>query len=41
MPRHLRFLGNDGPAEFLLNYVKQHPEGPPAGWDGVIKMESK
>ena len=41
VPRHLRFLGNDGAAEFLLNYVKQHPEGPPADWDGVIKMESK
>jgi adenylate cyclase len=41
VPRHLRFLGNDGPAEFLSNYVKQHPEGPPAVWDGVIKMESK
>jgi adenylate cyclase len=41
VPRHLKFLGNDGPAEFLLNYVKQHPEGPPEGWDGVVKMESK
>jgi adenylate cyclase len=41
VPRHLRFLGNDGAAEFLLNYVKQHPEGPPADWDGIIKMESK
>jgi len=39
--RHLKYLGSDGPSEFLLNFIKQHPDGPPEGWDGAIKMESK
>ena len=39
--RHLKYLANDGPSEFLLHYIKQHPDGPPADWNGVVKMESK
>jgi adenylate cyclase len=40
-PRYLRFLTQDGPSDFLLNYIKERPQGPPEGWDGVIRMESK
>ena len=39
--RHLKYLTSDGSSEFLLNFMKQHPDGPPEGWDGAIKMESK
>ncbi len=39
--RHLKYLGGDGPSDYLMNYLKQHPEGPPEGWDGAIRMESK
>jgi adenylate cyclase len=37
----LRFLTNDGPSEFLLDYLRHHPDGPPDGWDGVIPLEKK
>jgi adenylate cyclase len=39
--RHLKFLTNDGPSEFLLNFIKQHAGEPPPNWDGVVTMESK
>jgi hypothetical protein len=31
----------DGAAQFLLAYMDQHPQGPPAAWKGVIVMEGK
>ena len=40
-PRYLRFLMHDGASKLLLNYIREHPKGPPDDWDGVIRMESK
>ena len=40
-PRYLRFLTHDGPSKILLNYIREHPKGPPEDWDSVICMESK
>jgi adenylate cyclase len=40
-PRYLRYLAQDGASALLLNYIKERPKGPPEGWDGVIRMESK
>ena len=40
-PRYLRFLMHDGASKLLLNYIREHPKGPPDNWDGVIRMESK
>jgi adenylate cyclase len=37
----LKFLGQDGPGEFLLEFMQRHPGGPPADWDGVIPLERK
>jgi adenylate cyclase len=37
----LRFLGQDGPSEFLQEFMARHPAGPPAEWDGVIPLEKK
>jgi adenylate cyclase len=37
----LRFLTNDGPSEFLLDFLQHHPDGPPDGWDGIITVEKK
>jgi adenylate cyclase len=37
----LRFLAQDGPSEFLIDFMNRFPDGPPAGWDGVIGMEKK
>ncbi len=31
----------DGPARFLRNFMQQHGQAPPAGWDGVIALQSK
>jgi adenylate cyclase len=37
----LKFLTNDGPSEFLMEFMSRHPDGPPPGWDGVIGMDKK
>ena len=37
----LRFLAGDGPSELLLEFMRQHPDGPPPGWDGVIELDKK
>src|SRR5262249_53161744 len=37
----LRFLTNDGPSEFLMNFMQYHPDGPPDDWDGAIPLEKK
>jgi adenylate cyclase len=31
----------DGPTRWLKKYIADHPDGPPAGWDGTIVMASK
>jgi adenylate cyclase len=37
----LKYLSQDGPSEFLLQYMRAHPKGPPDGWDGVIALDKK
>ncbi len=37
----LSSLQGDGPTNALKKYMADHPEGPPAGWDGTIVMASK
>ncbi len=37
----LKFLAGDGPSEVLVEAMNRHPDGPPAGWDGVIGLEKK
>jgi adenylate cyclase len=37
----LKFLTADGPSEFLMEFMSRHPDGPPAGWDGIIEMDKK
>jgi adenylate cyclase len=37
----LELLTGDGPASFLLQFMQRHPGGPPAGWNGVIVLDSK
>jgi adenylate cyclase len=37
----LRRVGHDGAAGRLQAFMKGHGNAPPAGWDGVIAMESK
>jgi adenylate cyclase len=31
----------DGPSRFLVQYMTRHPDGPPADWDGVVRLEAK
>jgi adenylate cyclase len=31
----------DGATAFLTQFMSRHPQGPPAGWNGVIVMEGK
>jgi adenylate cyclase len=31
----------DGGAKFLVDTIRRYPQGPPAGWNGVIVMEGK
>jgi hypothetical protein len=31
----------DGPANFLRAVLQRSPQGPPQGWDGAIRLESK
>lgn len=33
--------GNDGPRRFLEAYMYEHPDGPPADWDGVVRLVDK
>ncbi len=37
----LEGLGEDGPARRLLEFLAQHPQGPPPGWKGVLTQEVK
>jgi hypothetical protein len=37
----LRPLRQDGPSKFLRAFMDRHQGTPPAGWDGVIVLESK
>jgi adenylate cyclase len=37
----LRFLADDGPSKFLIEFMNRFPDGAPAGWDGVMGMEKK
>ena len=37
----LELLTGDGPAAFMLQYMQRHSGGPPAGWDGVMVLDSK
>jgi adenylate cyclase len=39
--KKLKYLTQDGPSEFLLQYMRGYPKGPPDGWDGVIALEKK
>ena len=39
--KKLKYLSNDGPSEFLLQYMRLYPKGPPEGRDGVIGLEKK
>jgi adenylate cyclase len=37
----LQALPRDGAGAFLTGFMDRHPEGPPAGWDGVVAIEGK
>jgi adenylate cyclase len=37
----LESMTSDGPAAFLLQYMQRWPDGPPAGWNGLIVLDSK
>jgi adenylate cyclase len=37
----LKYLTQDGPSKFLMDFMQQHPSGPPAEWTGVIPLEKK
>jgi adenylate cyclase len=36
-----KLLGNDGPSEFLKQFMAANPAGPPPDWDGIIRMTTK
>jgi adenylate cyclase len=37
----LKFMTQDGPSNFLQQFMDKHPSGPPADWTGVIPLEKK
>jgi adenylate cyclase len=39
--RLLGRLPDDGPTEFLIRYMNEHPKGPPEAWGGTVVLEAK